>query len=73
MAEGTTTRRRELPEVRREQILDAAARVFLDRGLAEATMADVAPRVGCGRSGAGPGGRGRLPSGPIGITGGSSE
>ena len=46
MAEGTTTRRRELPEVRREQILDAAARVFLDRGLAEATMADVAEAAG---------------------------
>jgi AcrR family transcriptional regulator len=42
MAEGATTRRRELPEVRREQILDAAAQVFLDRGLAQATMADVA-------------------------------
>src|SRR5215217_4611785 len=42
MAEGATTRRRELPEVRREQILDAAAQVFLDRGLDQATMADVA-------------------------------
>ena len=46
MAEGATTRRRELPQVRREQILDAAARVFLDRGLAEATMADVAEAAG---------------------------
>ena len=46
MPEGTRTRRRELPEVRREQILDAAAQVFLDRGLAEATMADVAETAG---------------------------
>jgi AcrR family transcriptional regulator len=46
MAEGATTRRRELPEVRRQQILDAAAQVFLDRGLAEATMADVAEAAG---------------------------
>ena len=46
MAEGATTRRRELPEVRREQILDAAATVFLDRGLAQATMADVAEAAG---------------------------
>jgi AcrR family transcriptional regulator len=46
MAEGATTRRRELPEVRREQILDAAANVFLDRGLAQATMADVAEAAG---------------------------
>jgi AcrR family transcriptional regulator len=50
MAEGATVRRREPPEVRREQILDAAAQVFLDRGLGEATMADVAEaaRVGKG-------------------------
>jgi AcrR family transcriptional regulator len=46
MAEGVTTKRRELPEVRREQILDAAAQVFLDRGLAQATMADVAEAAG---------------------------
>ena len=45
MAQGAT-RRRELPEVRREQILDAAAQVFLDRGLAQATMADVAEAAG---------------------------
>jgi AcrR family transcriptional regulator len=45
MAEATT-RRRELPEVRREQILDAAATVFLDRGLTQATMADVAEAAG---------------------------
>ena len=44
MAQGT--RRRELPEVRHEQILDAAAQVFLDRGLAQATMADVAEAAG---------------------------
>jgi AcrR family transcriptional regulator len=50
MAEGASVRRREPPEVRREQILDAAAQVFLDRGLGEATMADVAEaaRVGKG-------------------------
>ena len=46
MTREATTRRRELPEVRREQILDAAARVFLDRGLAEATMAEVAEAAG---------------------------
>ena len=46
MAQGATSRRRELPEVRREQLLDAAATVFLDRGLAEATMADVAEAAG---------------------------
>jgi TetR/AcrR family transcriptional regulator, transcriptional repressor for nem operon len=34
--------RRQPPDVRREQILDAAARVLVDRGLAAATMADVA-------------------------------
>jgi AcrR family transcriptional regulator len=45
MAQGAT-RRRELPEVRREQILDAASQVFLDRGLAQATMADVAEAAG---------------------------
>ena len=36
------SRRREAPDVRREQILDAAVEVLLDRGLATATMADVA-------------------------------
>jgi AcrR family transcriptional regulator len=46
MAQGPTVRRRELPEVRREQLLDAAETVFLDRGLAEATMADVAEAAG---------------------------
>jgi AcrR family transcriptional regulator len=46
MARGTTTRRREPPEVRREQLLDAAAQVFLDRGLAQATMADVSEAAG---------------------------
>jgi AcrR family transcriptional regulator len=40
------TRRREAPEVRREQLLDAAAQVFLDRGLAQATIADVAEAAG---------------------------
>jgi AcrR family transcriptional regulator len=46
MSQGATSRRREPPEVRREQLLDAAAKVFLDRGLAEATMADVAEAAG---------------------------
>jgi AcrR family transcriptional regulator len=46
MIQGATTRRRELPEVRREQLLDAATAVFLHRGLAEATMADVAEAAG---------------------------
>jgi AcrR family transcriptional regulator len=40
------TRRREPPEVRREQLLDAAGQVFLDRGLAQATVADVAEAAG---------------------------
>ena len=39
-------RRREPPEVRREQLLDAAAAVFLERGLAGATMADVSEAAG---------------------------
>jgi TetR/AcrR family transcriptional regulator, transcriptional repressor for nem operon len=34
--------RRQPPDVRREQILDAAARVLVERGLAATTMADVA-------------------------------
>jgi AcrR family transcriptional regulator len=46
VAEGVRTRRREPPEVRREQLLDAAAQVFLDRGLAQATIADVAEAAG---------------------------
>jgi AcrR family transcriptional regulator len=46
VAEGGRTRRRESPEVRREQLLDAAAQVFLDRGLAQATIADVAESAG---------------------------
>jgi TetR/AcrR family transcriptional regulator, transcriptional repressor for nem operon len=39
-------RRRESPGVRREQILDAAEQVLLERGLASATMADVAAAAG---------------------------
>ena len=39
-------RRRESPDVRREQILDAAEHVLLERGLSSATMADVATRAG---------------------------
>jgi AcrR family transcriptional regulator len=46
VAEGTRTRRRESPEVRREQLLDAAAQVFLDHGLDGATIADVAEAAG---------------------------
>ena len=38
----TPTPRRQPPDVRREQILDAAARVLVERGLAATTMADVA-------------------------------
>jgi TetR/AcrR family transcriptional regulator, transcriptional repressor for nem operon len=40
------SRRREAADVRREQILDAAVDVLLDRGLASATMADVADAAG---------------------------
>src|SRR4029453_6935835 len=43
---ATTTRRREDPAVRREQILDAAERTLVERGLATATMADVASAAG---------------------------
>lgn len=39
-------RRREAPDVRREQILDAAEAVLLERGLAATTMADVASAAG---------------------------
>ena len=46
MTERATARRREPPEVRREQLLDAAASVFLERGLAQATMADVTEAAG---------------------------
>ena len=46
MAGAVRTRRREPPEVRREQLLDAAGQVFLDRGLAQATIADVAEAAG---------------------------
>ena len=47
MPNRTTSRRsapprRQPPDVRREQILDAAARVLVDRGLAATTMSDVA-------------------------------
>jgi AcrR family transcriptional regulator len=38
----TPTSRRQPPDVRLEQILDAAARVLVERGLAATTMADVA-------------------------------
>jgi TetR/AcrR family transcriptional regulator, transcriptional repressor for nem operon len=43
---ATSSRRRETPDVRREQILDAAVEVLLERGLAAATMADVAEAAG---------------------------
>ena len=45
-ARPKTGRRREAPDVRREQILDAAEQVLLERGLAAATMADVATAAG---------------------------
>jgi TetR/AcrR family transcriptional regulator, transcriptional repressor for nem operon len=38
----TPSPRRQPPDVRREQILDAAARVLVERGLAATTMAEVA-------------------------------
>ena len=40
------SRRREAPDVRRDQILDAAVDVLLTHGLATATMADVADAAG---------------------------
>src|SRR4051794_30031804 len=43
---ATSGRRREAPDVRREQILDAAEAVLLERGLAATTMADVAAVAG---------------------------
>ena len=46
METTSRTRTREAPDVRREQILDAATQVFLARGIAEATMADVAGAAG---------------------------
>src|SRR4029453_12510131 len=41
-AEAARQPRRQPPDVRREQILDAAERVLVERGLATTTMADVA-------------------------------
>src|SRR4029453_12491893 len=41
-AEAARPPRRRAPDVRREQILDAAERVLVERGLASTTMADVA-------------------------------
>src|SRR5450755_2560805 len=43
---GTGRRRREAPDVRRDQILDAAEQALLARGIAAATMADVADAAG---------------------------
>lgn len=42
MTTATRPRRRQPPDVRREQILDAAEAVLLERGLAATTVADVA-------------------------------
>ena len=42
MLRAVTPPRRQPPDVRREQILDAAQRVLLRRGPAAATMAEVA-------------------------------
>jgi AcrR family transcriptional regulator len=39
-------RERRPPEVRREQILDAAARVFTDKGTSAATVDDIAAVAG---------------------------
>ena len=46
MSTPPRTRTREAPDVRREQILDAATQVFLARGIADSTMADVAETAG---------------------------
>lgn len=44
--EAVKRRRREAPDVRQDQILDAAESVLLDRGLAATTVADVADAAG---------------------------
>ena len=46
MATGTTRRRTQPPEVRREQLLDAAAAVMVEKGFTSMTVADVAERAG---------------------------
>ncbi len=46
MATGTTRRRTQPPEVRREQLLDAAAAVIVEKGFTSMTVADVAERAG---------------------------
>jgi len=46
MATATTRRRTQPPEVRREQLLDAAAAVMVEKGFASMTVADVAERAG---------------------------
>ncbi|HEX3623180.1 MAG TPA: helix-turn-helix domain-containing protein, partial [Acidimicrobiales bacterium] len=43
---GAARRRREPHDVRRDQILDAAEQVFVERGFASATIADVAEHAG---------------------------
>ena len=47
--EEPARRRREPPDVRREQILDAAERVLLERGLGVTTIADVANAAAIGK------------------------
>jgi TetR/AcrR family transcriptional regulator, transcriptional repressor for nem operon len=46
MATPTTKRRTQPPEVRREQLLDAAATLLVEKGFAAMTVADVAERAG---------------------------
>jgi len=46
MDTAISARTREAPDVRRAQILDAANRVFLERGVSTATMDDVAREAG---------------------------
>ena len=46
MATVPTRRRTQPPEVRREQLLDAAAAVIVEKGFASTTVADVAERAG---------------------------
>jgi AcrR family transcriptional regulator len=46
MVVTNTAPRRQPPEVRKEQILDAAERVLLERGYASTTVADVADAAG---------------------------
>ena len=46
VATSTTKRRTQPPEVRREQLLDAAAALLVEKGFASMTVAEVAERAG---------------------------